>query len=97
MVASKGAVKNHPVRNTLPADLPRVETIIEPIENTTDCKIIGEEITEILELEMPKLFVQRFVRPKYIKADGSGILIGDLPTRPIEKRMAARNCWLFWL
>ena len=83
----KQTVANKPVRSALPAELPRVEMVIEPTENVADCKKIGEEITEILELEMPKLIVQRIIRPKYLSADGT-ILIGQLPSRPIEKGMA---------
>lgn len=85
---TKQQAENKPSRSALPADLPRIEVIIEPEGDITDCKKIGEEITEILELEMPKLIVQRFVRPKYVTADGSAILIGELPSRPIEKGMA---------
>ena len=81
------SIDNKPSRSILPADLPRIETIIEPESDLNNCKKIGEEITEILELELPKLVVQRFVRPKYIQADGK-IIIGNLPSRPIEKGMA---------
>ncbi len=84
--AKKADIK--PVRSALPANLPRIETVIEPEGDLTDCKKIGEEITEILELEMPKLIVQRIVRPKYLSADGNAILIGELPSRPIDKGMA---------
>jgi transposase len=83
----KTAVENKPSRSALPADLPRVETIIEPKEDIANSKKIGEEITEILELELPKLVVQRIIRPKYLQPDGS-IVIGKLPSRPIEKGMA---------
>ena len=84
----KAALENKPVRSLLPADLPRQEIIIEPKEDISGCRKIGEEITETLELELPKLVVLRYVRPKYVKADGSTILIGELPCKPIEKGMA---------
>lgn len=83
----KTAIENKPSRRVLPADLPRVETVLEPTEDVSNSKKIGEEITEILELELPKLVVQRIVRPKYLQPDGS-IVIGKLPSRPIEKGMA---------
>jgi len=40
--------ENVPVRMKLPASLPREEVILEPAEDTTDMKKIGEEITEEL-------------------------------------------------
>lgn len=84
----KTAVENKPVRSLLPADLPRQEIIIEPEEDISGCRKIGEEITETLELELPQLVILRYVRPKYVKSDGSTILIGELPSMPIQKGMA---------
>jgi len=75
-------------RMELPAHLERHDTIIEPEEETAGLKKIGEEITEELEYEPGKLFVNRFIRPKYARANREGIIIGSLPTRPIEKGIA---------
>lgn len=72
-------------RMALPADLPRVEIIIEPKEDTTGLKKIGEEITEVLELEPARFIVNRYVRPKFAKPNGDGVIIGQLPSRPIDK------------
>jgi len=73
-------------RNVLPAHLPRVETVIEPKEDVTGMEKIGEEVTEELEYKPGKLFVNRIIRPKYAKPDGSGsVVTGLLPLRPIEK------------
>jgi len=36
-------------RSPLPAHLPRIEVVIEPDQDLTGCKRIGEEITETLE------------------------------------------------
>jgi transposase len=72
-------------RMALPADLPRVEIVIEPKEDVTGWKKIGEEITEELELKPGEFFVNRYVRPKYARVNGEGIVIGELPSRPIEK------------
>ncbi len=79
---------NPHARQVLPAHLPRREIIIEPDEDVSGCKKIGEEITEELEYEPGKLYVNRYVRPKYAKAGDEGVLIGLLPSRPIEKGMA---------
>lgn len=78
----------HPGRMKLPETLRREEIIIEPTEDTTHCKKMGEEITEVLEYEPGELFVKKYVRIKYAKPQNSGVLIGELPARPIEKAMA---------
>ena len=80
-----GAIKIHPGRAPLPAHLPRVDVLIEPEENTQGLACIGEEITEELNYKPGQFFVRRYRRPKYAKADGEGVLIGELPSRPIDK------------
>jgi transposase len=75
-------------RMKLPESLPRERIVIEPTQDVSSLKKIGEEITEELELIEAKLFVKQYVRPKYVKAGGEGILIGELPARPIDKGMA---------
>jgi transposase len=75
-------------RNPLPAHLPRTEIIIEPDCDTTQMKKIGEDVTEELDYEPGKLYVNRYVRPKYARNGGDGVVIGTLPTRPIEKGIA---------
>ena len=77
--------KNKPSRNALPAHLPRDVTVIEPEEDTTGMQKIGEEITEELEYTPATLRVTQYVRPKYARATGDGVVIGTLPRRPIEK------------
>ena len=72
----------------LPASLPREQVIIEPTEDVSGWIKIGEEITEELERIPGKLFVRQYVRPKYARPDGAGVVIGELPSRPIEKGIA---------
>lgn len=72
-------------RMTLPENLRRETIIIEPVEDLTDCKKIGEEVTEVLELIPAEFYVKRYVRPKYARPNGEGIIIGTLPDRVIEK------------
>jgi transposase len=72
-------------RMKLPADLPREQVILEPQQDVSGLKKIGEEITEELERIPGRLFVRQYVRPKYAKAGGEGVLIADLPVRPIDK------------
>jgi len=78
----------HPGRMKLPAHLRREEIIIEPTEDITSCKKMGEEVTEVLEYEPGELFVKKYIRTKYAKQNNEGVLIGALPSRPLEKAMA---------
>jgi transposase len=80
--------KKHQGRNALPEHLPVREVIIEPEEDTTGLKKIGEEVTETLEYTPASLVKRRTIRPKYAKADRQGVLIAPLPTRPIDKSIA---------
>ena len=75
-------------RMKLPANLPREQIIIEPGEDVSGMKEIGKEITEELEYAPGKLFVKQYVRIKYARANGEGIVIGELPIRPIDKGIA---------
>jgi len=92
-VRKKGKRVNHPGRMALPDHLPVKEVVIEPDEDTTGMKCIGKEVTDQLELVPAKLFIRRYVRPKYIKPENTETLehkgvIAELPTFPIEKGMA---------
>ena len=87
--------KEHPGRMKLPAHLRREITVLEPEEDVTGCRKIGEEITEILECTPGELYVKRIVRPKYaVKATGpeaecdTRVVMASLPERPLEKSMA---------
>lgn len=81
----------HPGRMKLPESLRREEIIIEPASDITGCKKMGEEITEVLEYEPGELYVKLYRRIKYAKPANSGVLIGDLPVRPLEKAMAGEG------
>jgi len=92
-VRKKAKRENHPGRMKLPDHLPVEEIVIEPKEDTTDMKCIGKEVTDQLELIPAKLFIKRYIRPKYIKVEDDADLtykgiIGELPTFPIEKGIA---------
>ncbi|MEZ4852513.1 MAG: transposase [Bacteroidia bacterium] len=62
--------------------------IIEPEEDIEGLVYIGEEVTEVLAKIPSRNYVIRYRRKKYLKADGTGMLIGKLPSRAIEKGMA---------
>ena len=80
--------KKQPQRLPLPAHLLRERVVIEPKEDVFGLRAIGEDITEELEYIPGKLFVRQYVRPKYAKPDGEGIITAELPIRPIEKGIA---------
>jgi transposase len=80
--------KKHEGRNEIPSHLPVEEYIIEPQEDTTGLVKIGEEVTETLEYTPASLIKKITRRPKYAHPDGNGILIGALPSRPIDKGIA---------
>lgn len=90
---TKAKRENHPGRMALPSHLPVKEIVIEPEEDTTGMKCIGREVTDQLELIPAKLFIKRYIRPKYIKPEDEQTLthkgiIALLPVFPIEKGMA---------
>ena len=91
-VRKKKTRKSHPGRTSLPNHLPVEEIIIEPEEDTTGMRRIGQEITDQLELTPAKLYIKRFIRPKYIKdepeSESCKGVIADLPVFPIEKGLA---------
>jgi transposase len=72
-------------RMILPENLRREIIIIEPTEDVTGCTIIGEEITEVLDLIPAEFYVKRYIRYKYARANGEGIITASLPDRVIEK------------
>lgn len=80
--------KKHPGRHKLPDHLPVEEVVIEPEQDVEGLVKIGEEISDTLEYTPASLIIRRRIRPKYAKANGDGVLIGNLPTRPIDKSIA---------
>lgn len=81
----------HPGRMKLPESLRREVFLIEPAEDTSGYKKIQEEITEVLEYEPGELYVKQYRRPKYAKPGGEGVVIGQLPSRPLPKAMAGEG------
>jgi len=78
----------HAGRQPLPEHLERKVIRLEPEQDTSGMKKIGEDVTEILELIPAKLFVLRYVRAKYAAKNGDSVLTAPLPGLPIEKGMA---------
>ncbi len=79
-------------RMALPEHLPVVETIIEPLEDTTGMICIGQDITDELGVIPAKFYIHRIIRPKYItredEAGNQKQVIAEL-NRPIPKCIAS--------
>lgn len=88
--------KVHTGRTPIAAHLERRIEVIEPTEDITGLKKIGEEITEVLEYQSPKFYVRRIIRPKYSRPEKQGVIIAQLPSLPIEKGMAGASL-LSWI
>lgn len=78
----------HPGRHKLPEHLERREIIIACKENTEGLKKIGEEVTEELDYEPGRLFVNKYVRPKYAKPGNEGVIVAPMIERPLPKAIA---------
>jgi transposase len=80
-------------RLPIPDQLERVHIYLEPAEDTTGYKKIGEQCTEQLDYVPGKLIARRYIRSKYARdsADGTttDFLITALPDFTLEKAMAA--------
>jgi transposase len=93
VIKTKQSSRQPTGRQPLPSNLERKHIVLEPETDTTGMKKIGEEITEQLDYKPGKLFVLRYIRPKYAKtaADGAStsVVIAALPSFVIEKGIAA--------
>jgi transposase len=88
-VSYERAVKqaaNKAIRGGFPAHLLRIDVILEPEEDVSGMRKIGDEITEELDLKPASLFVRRYIRPRYVSKEET-FHIAPLPSRPIEKGM----------
>jgi transposase len=84
--------KKHPGRTALPENIPIEEVIIEPEEDTSELKLIGEEVTDTVDYRPGVLLKRRYIRRKYARVeeaeDQPSVVIGELPERPIPKGIA---------
>ena len=91
IVATEPQPLLHPGRMKLPENLRREEIVIKPAGDTTGCKPMGEDVSEVLEYKPGELYVKRYVRLKYALPNGEGVLTGPLPVRPLDKAMAGEG------
>ena len=83
---------SHHGRVPIPADLPRVEEVIEPEEDTDGMKRIGEDVTEVLEYEAGRIWVRRIVRPRYARAEANeGAGQGQIVQAPAKDMPLGRS------
>lgn len=85
---------NHPVRQILPAHLPRKVIELNPQGYQEGMKRLGTEQTEILDYIPCRLQVLQYQRHKYLAQDEHGnekILIAPPPGRIIAKGMASEG------
>jgi transposase len=90
--------RNHPERQELPANLPRVERILACTPEQCACKgcgketiVIGYEESSLLDVEPAKYFVQVTKREKRAckSCEERGVVSAPLPPRIIEKCLAS--------
>jgi transposase len=82
-----------PARRPLPSNLPReTETIAPKQQECPDCggalKLLGEDVSEVLEYVPARFKVIRTVRPKLSCRCCSRILQEAAPSRPVERSLA---------
>ena len=84
----------------IPANIPRIETRLEPSQEQRCCAscnselvLIGEERTELLDHKPASFQIQVLVRPKYAcrHHEENGVVAAELPKRPIAKGMVTAN------
>lgn len=88
----------HPGRQTLPADLPRVEKIVACTPEQCKCgncgadtKVIGYEVSEVLDVKPAEYFVQVTKREKRAcrQCEEQGVATAPLPARIIDKSLVS--------
>ena len=63
-------------------------TVLEPLQDITGLTQIGQDVTEMLDYTPFKLIVRQYIRPKYARPKGAGIITAELPEFPITKGIA---------
>ncbi len=90
--------RQHPGRQTLPADLPRVERVIACTPERCKCgqcsaetTVIGYEVSEVLDVEPARYFVQVTKREKRAckSCPEQGVMAAPLAARIIDKSLVS--------
>lgn len=97
-VSEEKKKRKHPGRQTLPADLPRVERVIACMSEQCVCgncgadtTVIGYEVSEVLDVEPARYFVQVTKREKRAckSCPEHGVAAAPLPERIIDKSLVS--------
>jgi transposase len=97
-LASERKKRPHPGRQALPADLPRVERVIACTPEQCVCgncgrdtTVIGYEVSEVLNVEPARYFVQVTKREKRAckTCPEQGVMAAPLPDRIIDKSLVS--------
>lgn len=84
----------HPGRSPLPKHLTVQQLVLEPQEDTADMVLIGKEVTDSLQYEPARFYIQRIIRPKYAPKAANTvhepvrIAIAELPSSGFGKCIA---------
>jgi transposase len=85
--------KPHPGRKPLPENLPRIEEVIACPANCASCgdetKLIGYDLSEVLDREPAKWFVRVIKREKRACGKCSGVRMAEFAPRIVEKGLAS--------
>jgi hypothetical protein len=96
--ATEQKKRKHPGRQTLPANLPRVERVIACTPEQCVCgncgaetTVIGYEVSEVLDVEPARYFVQVTKREKRAckTCPEQGVTAATLPIRIIDKSLVS--------
>jgi len=88
LVRKNASRPNHNGRHPLPDHLPVEEVHIHPDGDLSGMECIGQEVTDELELQPARLYINRYIRHKYAPVGGGAPCIGALPDRVIDKCIA---------
>ena len=86
--------KVHPGRMKLPEHLRREVILVQPENDVTGLKKIGDEVSEVLDYVPAELYVKQYIRPKYVQPlseVSSTVITASLPGRIMEKCMAGEG------
>ena len=91
-------------RKPIPGDIPRVEVVHDISDEDKKCECgsekicIGEETSEKLQIEPAKLWVEKYIRPKYacrtcegLEDEGRTVSIAPMPPSMIPKSITTPN------
>jgi transposase len=83
----KAVKSNHQGRQLLSqcTHLPVEEQILEPVEDIVNLTKIGEQVSEKLAFKPGRLYIKKYVRPKYLDKQTEKIIIADPISEPLPR------------